>query len=212
MPQVLGHVTGLKPNQITRLERLYRRRVPVDAVISPELARSCTELSHEIRRQMGLLINRRGIVESVVIGTDRQLVIPLLARSRSGSRLLRGVRFVHTHLHNQPLTKDDLTDLAMLRLDLMAVLGVGERGEPVSLALAHLLPPNPQGKAYEEWAPQSFRRFNAGAINSCFRLKRRFPKPRLRFAERTAPPAPCWSAAWRGVRRIRKNDCWNAEN
>ena len=159
MPQVLGHVTGLKPNQITRLERLYRRRVPVDAVISPELARSCTELSHEIRRQMGLLINRRGIIESVVIGTDRQLVIPLLARSRSGSRLLRGVRFVHTHLHNQPLTKDDLTDLAMLRLDLMAVLGVGERGEPVSLALAHLLPPNPQGKAYEEWAPQSFQTF-----------------------------------------------------
>ena len=159
MPQVLGRLTGLKPNQITRLERLYRRRVPVDAVISPELARSCTELSHEIRRQLGLLINRRGIIESVIIGTDRQLVIPLLARSRSGPRLLRGVRFVHTRLHHQPLTKDDLTDLALLRLDLMAVLGVGERGEPVSLALAHLLPPNPQGKAYEEWAPQSFQTF-----------------------------------------------------
>ena len=159
MPRVLGHLTGLKPNQITRLERLYRRRVPVDAVISPELARSCTELSHEMRRQLGLLINRRGIIESVIIGTDRQLVIPLLARSRSGPRLLRGVRFVHTHLHHQPLTKDDLTDLAMLRLDLMAVLGVGARGEPVSLALAHLLPPNPQGKAYEEWAPQSFQTF-----------------------------------------------------
>ena len=133
--------------------------MPVEKVISPELARSCTELSHEIRRQIGLLINRRGIIESVIIGTDRQLVIPELARSRSGPRLLRGVRFVHTHLNDQPLTKDDLTDLALLRLDLMAVLGVGNGGEPVSISLAHLLPPNPQGKAYEAWAPQPLQAF-----------------------------------------------------
>ncbi len=144
---------------MTRLERLYRRRVPVEMVISLDLARACAELSHEMRRQIGLLINRRGSVEAVIIGTDRQVVIPQLARSRSGPRLLRGVRFVHTHLKNQPLTQDDLTDLALLRLDLMVVLGVGTRGEPVSLALAHLLPPNPQGKAYEEWVPQSFQTF-----------------------------------------------------
>lgn len=144
---------------MTRLERLYRRRVPVETVISQELARTCAELSHEIRRQVGLLINRRGNIEAVVVGTDRQVVIPQLARSRSGPRLLRGIRFVHTHLKNQPLTKDDLTDLALLRLDLMVVLGVGMQGEPVSLSLAHLLPPNPQGKAYEEWAPQSLQTF-----------------------------------------------------
>ena len=159
IPHAIGHLTGLKPRQVTRLERLYRRRVPVEKVISPELARSCTELSHEIRRQIGLLINRRGIIESVIIGTDRQLVIPELARSRSGPRLLRGVRFVHTHLNNQPLNKDDLTDLALLRLDLMAVLGVGNGGEPASISLAHLVPPNPQGKAYEAWAPQSLQAF-----------------------------------------------------
>lgn len=149
----------MKPSQVTRLERLYRRRVPVETVISQELARTCAELSHEIRRQVGLLINRRGNIEAVVVGTDRQVVIPQLARSRSGPRLLRGIRFVHTHLKNQPLTKDDLTDLALLRLDLMVVLGVGMQGEPVSLSLAHLLPPNPQGKAYEEWAPQSLQTF-----------------------------------------------------
>jgi len=149
----------LKPSQVTRLERLYRRRVPVETVISQDLARTCAELSHEIRRQIGLLINRRGNIEAVVVGTDRQVVIPQLARSRSGPRLLRGIRFVHTHLKNQPLTKDDLTDLALLRLDLMVVLGVGMQGEPVSLSLAHLLPPNPQGKTYEEWPPQSLQMF-----------------------------------------------------
>ncbi len=149
----------MKPSQVTRLERLSRRRVPVEAVISAELARACAELSHELWRQIGLVINRRGVIEAVIVGTDRQVVIPPLARSRSGPRLLRGVRFIHTRLDDRLLTKDDLTDMALLRLDLIAALGVGARGEPASLALAHLLPPNPRGRAYEEWAPQSFQAF-----------------------------------------------------
>ena len=142
---VTGHLSGLKANQIARLVRLYRRRVPVDKVITVELAKTCAELSYELRRQIGLIINRRGNIESVIVGTDRQLVIPLLARSRSGPRLLRGVRFVHTHLHNQPLTKEDLTDLALLRLDLMERCADGclgtdaaDRQTPMSAARATL--------------------------------------------------------------------------
>ena len=130
IPDPTGHLSGLKASQLARLGRFYRRRIPVERVITPELARAVTELSHEMRRQIGFLINRRGVIESVIVGTDRQLVIPLLARSRSGPRLLRGVRFVHTHLKDQPLTKDDLTDLALLRLDLMVAIGLGEHGEP----------------------------------------------------------------------------------
>ena len=107
-------------------------------MITSELARASTELSHEIRRQIGFLINRRGVIESIIVGTDRQLVIPLLARSRSGPRLLRGVRFVHTHLKDQPLTKDDLTDLALLRLDMMVAIGVGEQGEPAHISVCLL--------------------------------------------------------------------------
>ncbi len=144
---------------MARLERLFRRRVPVERVITPELARICTELSHEIRRQIGLLINRRGTVEAVIVGTDRQLVLPNLSRSRSGPRLLRGVRLVHTHLNNQSLTKDDLTDLALLRLDLMVAIGVGVDGGPADVSVAHLLPQNPQGKAYEELKPCGFHAF-----------------------------------------------------
>ncbi len=144
---------------MARLERFYRRRIPVERVITPELARASTELSHEIRRQIGFLINRRGVIESIIVGTDRQLVIPLLARSRSGPRLLRGVRFVHTHLKDQPLTKEDLTDLALLRLDMMVAIGVGEHGEPGHISVAHLLPPNLEGKTYAELPPTTFHAF-----------------------------------------------------
>jgi len=132
----------------------------VERVITPELARASTALSYEIRRQIGFLINRRGGIESIIVGTDRQLVIPLLARSRSGPRLLRGVRFVHTHLNDQPLSKDDLTDLALLRLDMMVAIGVDGTGEPAHISMAHLLPPNPEGKTYAEFVPTAFHSFH----------------------------------------------------
>jgi len=50
---------------------------------------------------------------------------------------------VHTHLRNEDLTRDDLTDLALLRLDLMAAIDVDERtGLPGAVRAAHLVPSN----------------------------------------------------------------------
>lgn len=144
---------------MARLERLYRRRVPPDKVITPDLALACAQLTAETGRQIGLLIDRQGHIESVIIGTSQELVIPKLARSRSSLRLLRGLRLVHTHLRNQPLTHDDLADLALLRLDLMVAIGIGEDGRPVDLYLAHILPRPLNGKVYQTWAKQSFYTF-----------------------------------------------------
>src|SRR5438046_5435966 len=73
IPTVHGYVNGLKANHLLRLEHLYRRRVPVDKVITPELARACTELYHEIRRQIGLVITRLGAVEAVMVVVVRIL-------------------------------------------------------------------------------------------------------------------------------------------
>lgn len=142
-----------------RLEHLYRRRVPVDKVITPELARACTELSQELRCQIGLLITRRGTIEQVIVGNGRGLFINDLSRFRLGRRFLRGLRLVHTHLHNEPLSQDDLTDLALIRLDLIAAVGVGADGLPADLHLAHILPPNPQGRICDVWAPCPFHAF-----------------------------------------------------
>ena len=142
------------------MERLYRRRVPPDKVITAEIARVCSELSHETRRQIGLLIDRRGHVDSVIIGNDHELVIPDLSRTRSGPTLLRGVRLVHTHLKNQPLTRDDLTDLALLRLDLMMAIGVDRDGDLGDVFVANILPQPINGKSYVEWQPCSFHAFH----------------------------------------------------
>jgi len=80
------------------------------------------ELSEETGRQIGVLINRIGLVEYVLVGDERQLYIPELTDYPLGKKRLRGLRLCHTHLKGETLTEDDLTDLALLRLDLMAAL------------------------------------------------------------------------------------------
>src|SRR5690606_3266238 len=63
----------------------------------------------------------------------------------AGSYRLRGLRLVHTHLKSEPLTKDDLTDLALLRLDMVAAVGVLDDGLPGVLHFGHLVPENGDG-------------------------------------------------------------------
>ncbi len=144
-----GNLTGLKPSQIKALERIDRRRIAPDQVVTGDLARFLTEQSEEIRRQLGIIVDRQGVILHVIVGDDREIVIPDLSRFGLGRSGLRGLRCIHTHLKGEPLSQDDLTDLALLRLDLMVAIEVGARGLPGRIDYAHLLPPNPEGKSVE---------------------------------------------------------------
>ncbi len=135
------------------MEHLYRRRIPPEKVVTLDVARECADLTFETRRQIGLLVNRQGQIESVIIGNGQELEIPNLSRTRSGLRLLRGVRLVHTHLKNQPLTQDDLTDLALLRLDLIVALGVGKSGGLQDVYVAHNVPNSTHEQSYRQLEP-----------------------------------------------------------
>lgn len=149
-----GNLSGLKPSQLRRLERLYRRRVPPSKVISHELSKELTALSAELNRQLGLLINRRGEIEFVIVGDHGRIVIPAITRYRESSGRLRGLRCVHTHLSHEGLDQDDILDLAFLRLDLMAALMVKEDGFPGKIYMAHLLPSGRNGELYAFLDPQ----------------------------------------------------------
>jgi GTPase len=142
---VHGNTQGLKPNQLRRIEKLYSRRISPQQIVTPEFARQLSELSHETRRQMGALIDRKGYVEYVVVGDARRMEWPDLKRTRVGEGRFRGLRAVHTHLRGEELTQDDLNDLALLRLDLMVAVDVDERtGLPGRVRAAHLLPTTPE--------------------------------------------------------------------
>lgn len=140
--QVFGDTHGLKASQTRRLERLFRRRVPADRLITHELARQLAEISHEIRRQVGVLLDRRGLVQHVMVGDAHSIALPDWGRLRAGRGRLRGLRCVRTHFGNEGLTRDDRTDLLLLRLDAMVTVGVDGDGLP---ALAHAAALAPAG-------------------------------------------------------------------
>jgi GTP-binding protein HflX len=142
IPQIEGKTLGLKPNQLQRLEKMYQRRIPPTEIVTQEFARQLTEISHEIRRQVGVLVNRKGHVESVIVGDASQIVLPVQDRSRLDTSRFNGLRCLHTHIRGEEnLTRDDLTDLALLRLDLMAAIDVDPKtGLPGTMHAAHMLP------------------------------------------------------------------------
>src|SRR5256884_763287 len=141
MRNLHGNTHGLKPNQLRRIEKLYQRRIPPRQILTPEFARQLSELSHETNRQIGALIDRKGYVEYIIVGDARRIELPDFKRVRVAGDRFRGLRCVHTHLRGEDLTRDDLTDLALLRLDLMAAIDGDERtGLPGGVRAAHLLP------------------------------------------------------------------------
>ena len=109
-----------------------------------------SEISHETGRQIGVLLNRKGQVEYVMVGTAKRLEMPDFGRSRVSTDRFRGLRCVHTHLLGEKLTQDDLTDLALLRLDLMSIVQVDKAsGLPGLVYSAHLLPTNAETLEHE---------------------------------------------------------------
>ncbi len=138
--QLYGNLHGIKTSQRRALERTYRRRVPPDEVCTLELARHLTGLSRELGRQVGVLIGRDGHVQKVAVGDAGQIEVPDVGRLRGGLGRFRGLRLVHTHLKGEPLTRDDLNDLALLRLDCVAMIEARDDGRPGRVEVAHLAP------------------------------------------------------------------------
>ena len=72
-----------------------------------------------------------------------------LQRSREAKYRLRGYRLIHTHLKDSILSHPDLVTLLKERLDLIGVLEVRDGGIPGKFQIAHILPPNTDGKMWE---------------------------------------------------------------
>ena len=155
MPEkVTGNLAGLKASEIKALERIYRRRVAPSQVVSPELATFMAELSGELHRQVGVLVDRRGAIEHVIVGDASKIVLPDVGRLRGAPGRFRGLRLVHTHLRGEALTRDDLTDLALLRLDAVAAITV-DGGHAQRLYVGHLLPDGPADRPWRELPGES---------------------------------------------------------
>ncbi|MBQ7567528.1 GTPase HflX [bacterium] len=142
MSEVQGNLSGLKPSEKKALEKLLQRKNGQD-IITAELARTLTELSRSLGRQIGILCDRKGQVLTVIVGDAKTIMIDDLKRFRVGRSRFRGVRFLHTHLTDEALTQDDLTDLALLRFDTIMAIQALPSGLPGLIHLGWLVPSQP---------------------------------------------------------------------
>ncbi len=73
------------------------------------------------------------------MGDAKGVFIPSLDDYSLGKKALRGLRFIHTHLADEPLNKEDITDLSLLRFDIIAAISIKE-GLPYNIYAAYLMP------------------------------------------------------------------------
>ncbi len=141
MIKIHGDTSSLKPSHVRLLQRLGDRTVLPDRILGPALARDMLEVALELNRRVGLFIDRRGRVTTVILGDAHSMQLPEFARVRGVAGRLRGVRLVLTHLVAQGLDREELADLAKLRLDMVAAIHRGPAG--ITADIAVLAPPPP---------------------------------------------------------------------
>ena len=100
-----------------------------------------------------MLVDRRGTVAHVMVGGPNSIELPDWGRLRAGEGRLRGLRCIHTHLADEGLTRDDMTDLLLLRLDAMVSIATLEDGLPGLAYIASLEPTVRSNKGIEEHEP-----------------------------------------------------------
>lgn len=117
------------------------------------------------------------MVEYVIVGDKTGIHVPALSTERVGRARFRGVRFVHTHLDGELLSKEDLTDLALLQLDLIACV-TERRGEGLAIHIGHLIPQNKKGQAWDFIGPVPVQELDLDFTEFITELENEFVKER----------------------------------
>ena len=88
--EIYGSKAGLSPQAVKTLERIYRRRVPVENITTPELTRSLLDASVETGGRWAL-VHRSGQVDYFVVGDAGKLMLPDIGRLRAAEGRFRGL-------------------------------------------------------------------------------------------------------------------------
>jgi len=114
-------------------------------ILSASLARKLAAASFLARRQVGVLLDRKGKVRFVMVGDATRLYLPDIGRIRGGGTRLRGLRLIvarPTPLNVidkvNTLSHDFKTDLEKLRLDAVIELDATKDNVDGPLVLAYL--------------------------------------------------------------------------
>ena len=141
-----------------------------------------------------------------MIGDADRVYLPDLGRARGGERRFRGVRLVRTNLRGDrrqvEMTRDDLSDLSALQLDMVITVAVAAGGLPGRCAWAHLLPPNPEGELHRTESVQNPAELDAALdfVEFIADLEGEYQKKRTRQSATGGDPAILVYVALPGAR------------
>ena len=94
MKEIVGKLQGLKASSLQALEGLYDFNSPSHLLVAPALAKAAAVCAADLGRMVAALVNRKGLVEHVILGEQTRLYLPDIGRQRAGSTRLRGLRLI----------------------------------------------------------------------------------------------------------------------
>lgn len=136
MHQIYGKTKGLKNKDLNDLEKLYRRKIPTKQIATWDIVKQLTYFAKRLNRNIGLMVDRKGMVHTVSVGTNFDIDFPHETRLRSMATRLSGYRLLYTNLSQNRLSTKELNTLENRRLDAIATI------EPSTsnIRVAHLKP------------------------------------------------------------------------
>lgn len=155
---------GIRRDAKRLLKSLNAYVDPDDRFVPADLAEIMAGFSEITGRQLGVLLDRRGAMDAVLIGSPHRVYLPSPEEIGGRRHGLVGLRYLHTHLTGRGLDEEDLSDMSLHRFDFVALICPGK---PPRYELAHLNPDAPQrpGSAadfYTRYPPRSWGEENTG--------------------------------------------------
>ena len=128
---ITGNIKGLKKVILERLESLYEFTIDNDKVLSYELIEEMNQITKAIKKELCVVINRRGNLTGISVGKVSSAEIPSMDIT---SKKLSGFRVIHTHpTGDSTLSQMDTSALVELKLDAIVAIGVKENMEDVNV-------------------------------------------------------------------------------
>ena len=198
---VHGNVSGLASAARKALDKLYSRRLGSGELVTQDFATQLTFISHDVNRLVAVLVDRRGKVDSVIVGDAQRVYLPDIGRQRAGSGRFRGLRLIRSHLSGEALGSEDLADLSKLRLDAIVSVEVGSAGYPGAFHWAHLVPENPDSKLWETYWAESAAKLGVDFTRFIAELEGEFQRKASRLVSTGGEPAMLIYVEHSGVRK-----------
>lgn len=121
---ITGNINGIKKSLLERLEELFKLTIDTDSIISYELVEQMNEISGIIKKELCVVVSRKGKITGISIGKVSSAEIPSID---AAGKKLSGFRVIHTHpTGDSKLSQLDTSALVNLKLDAIVAIGVKE--------------------------------------------------------------------------------------